>query len=327
MLKISIIWAAYNEWENIQHFLHYWVSQKYSNKEIIVVDDWSRDNTCEIVERRQLTYPNVIRLVRHSVNQWVWWARLTWFIHSTWDVVKFSDTDVAPDHPIQDDLLDRLMLPFNNNNLVDVVYIKYQPYFDEDNIIRSLENFYYYSPVLNAPVNYALLKEPSSHMPTLFRKKALDLSWVKSIKNWEDRYIAKIFLENSVEAALAEWNIILDVNNKDITELLVRYFKYWKNAKWLLKTSFKTFVVAVIKPLIVLFSLILCLIGLMFGWTLLVIPLLWIYSFLFLLTLFYVMNYRKYFVLKLYILLVGPFFILLRYLSMAVWLIRVFLWQ
>ncbi len=327
-LKLSIIAAAYNEWENVRNFFNFWLYQDYANYEIVIVDDWSKDNTLEIIQQYCAMAPDKIRLVRNDKNRWVGYARYNGYLHATWAVLKFSDTDIAEDYPMQKDLVSRLMKPFNDDDAVDAVYIDYYPYFDDKNIVRSLENFYYYSPVIKSPANLESLRIPSSHMPTLFRNKKIDLSWIQDIKNGEDRFIAVEFLKESKKNALSHWNIVLDVNNKTIKELFERYFKYGKNSLWILKSNKKLFISHLIKPMIITVLILLFIIWLIIGNILLISPFILLYLCLLLLTIKWSLYYKKTRGLFLFkIIGFWPFFLISRYVSVFVGLLDMLLLQ
>lgn len=322
--KLSIIVAAYNEEKNLKNFFNFWLNQDYNNYEILIVNDGSKDTTEEVVMSYIHNYGDKIRLINNDKNRGVGYTRYNGFIHASGDVIKFSDADIAPDYPPQRDLITRLMKPFNENPKVDIGYIDYYPFFDKKNIVRSIENFYYYSPVLETPNNYKNRKNPSLHMPTLFRNKSIDLSWVKNIKNWEDRFIAISFLKEAKVIGKSEWNIILDVNNWSFDELYKRYVSYWKNSLWFFYTNKKMFFIHILKPIILIWSVVFALLGILFARRLYTLPLILIYFWFFWLTLRYLLNYKKESKILLFqIALFWPFFLILRYVFIFIWLLKI----
>lgn len=73
--KIFIIIPAFNEEQKI-----FWVIQEILDfwyKNIIVIDDWSKDWTKNILEDLQNKWK--IFLVSHFINKWAWAATQTWF--------------------------------------------------------------------------------------------------------------------------------------------------------------------------------------------------------------------------------------------------------
>ena len=332
-LKVSIIAAAYNEWDNLDNFFKFWLSQTYKNLELVIVNDWSSDNTEEVILYYQKKYPNIVKYIKNENNKWIWYSRYIWYKNASWEIIKFSDTDLADDYPLDTSFLERLVKPFIENEKIDCVFIDYQPFIDKNNIVRTLENLYYYAPVWKTPNNYENLKKVTYHMPTIFRNKKIDLSWIEKIKNWEDRFIARKFIENSRLNWKADWKVILDVNNQSLKELINRYIKYWKNSLWLVKPDKKLFILHILKPLVVVFSIFLFLLwiylifitkNLLF--LILLIPLIWLYLFFLLLTIKYALEYVYSFDKKLFLknILIWPFFLMFRYVLVFIWLIYFF---
>lgn len=60
---VSILIAAYNEEENIESTLRSILNDKYPQKEVIVINDGSTDNTLQVIQNVQLEYPGKIELV------------------------------------------------------------------------------------------------------------------------------------------------------------------------------------------------------------------------------------------------------------------------
>ena len=86
--KIFILLPAFNEWEQIEAVLHNIKKNWYNN--IIIVNDWSNDNTREILIKCWVKHVN------HLVNRWAWAATQTWFELALmlWaDIVVTMDAD------------------------------------------------------------------------------------------------------------------------------------------------------------------------------------------------------------------------------------------
>ncbi len=112
--SVSIIVPAYNEEATIAVILEK-LRQHVSNlKEIVVVDDCSRDSTCAEVER--LAYPNV-RLVRQNPNQGKTAAVRRGLQEVSGDIVAIQDADLEYD-PAE---LDSVIAPIAEDK-ADVVY-------------------------------------------------------------------------------------------------------------------------------------------------------------------------------------------------------------
>lgn len=69
---------SYNEWASIINVIKAIFQAWYSK--IIIVNDWSVDNTVEIVEECKKQYPDkIIYLITHVINRGWWAANKTWF--------------------------------------------------------------------------------------------------------------------------------------------------------------------------------------------------------------------------------------------------------
>ena len=70
-IPISVIVCAKNEEENVAKYIPLLVEQNYPDFEIVLIDDASSDNTLDIFEEFEKTYPN-IKLVKVKNNEAFW---------------------------------------------------------------------------------------------------------------------------------------------------------------------------------------------------------------------------------------------------------------
>lgn len=114
-MKLSIIIPCYNEKNTIRDIVNAVRSAPVEDKEIIVVDDCSRDGTRDILKNE--IEGKLARVVYHEVNQGKGAALRTGFREATGDVVVVQDADMEYDpgeYPL-------LMDPIAKNR-ADVVY-------------------------------------------------------------------------------------------------------------------------------------------------------------------------------------------------------------
>lgn len=88
---LSIVIPCYNEKDNIETIVDRVLKAPVANKEIIVVDDCSKDGTREILESK--IKPLVSQIIYHEVNQGKGGALRTGFKHATGDIVIIQDAD------------------------------------------------------------------------------------------------------------------------------------------------------------------------------------------------------------------------------------------
>lgn len=93
--KLSVIIPCYNEKDSIRTIVDKVLESPIDNKEIIVVDDLSKDGTRDILESE--IKPLVSKIIYHDVNQGKGGALRTGFAHATGDVVIIQDADLEYD--------------------------------------------------------------------------------------------------------------------------------------------------------------------------------------------------------------------------------------
>ena len=113
-MKLTLVIPVYNEAATIAALIDR-VRQVPVDKEIVVVDDCSRDGTREVLQ--QLPAADDLRLLYHDVNQGKGAALRTGFKAATGDVVVVQDADLEYD-PME---LPKLMGPIADGR-ADVVY-------------------------------------------------------------------------------------------------------------------------------------------------------------------------------------------------------------
>jgi len=119
-ILVSVIVPAYNAASYLDECIQSVQRQFYSNWEMIIVDDCSKDNTYRIAEQ-YAEKDKRIKVIQHKENQGVAAARNTALKAATGDYVAFLDSDDF----WKKSKLDR-QLAFMENNIYDITYTAYQ---------------------------------------------------------------------------------------------------------------------------------------------------------------------------------------------------------
>ena len=91
---ISVIMAAYNAEKTIEQAMTSVLNQSYANLELFVVNDCSKDNTVEIIERLA-TSDKRVRLINNAKNSGVSYTRKHGLDESRGDWIAILDSDDA----------------------------------------------------------------------------------------------------------------------------------------------------------------------------------------------------------------------------------------
>ena len=114
-MKLSIIIPCYNEKSTIREVIDAVLAALYDDKEIIVVDDCSKDGTKEVLLEE--IEPLVHQILFHKVNQGKGAALRTGIQAATGDIVLIQDADLEYDPQEYPNLVEPIL-----RNKADVVY-------------------------------------------------------------------------------------------------------------------------------------------------------------------------------------------------------------
>ena len=118
IIKVSIIIPVYNVEKYIEDCLLSVINQSYNNIECIFVDDCTKDNSIDIINKRLAEYkgPIKFRIISHKINMGLSAARNTGIRNSKGDYLFFLDSD----DEITSDAISNLV-KLSNSGKVDCV--------------------------------------------------------------------------------------------------------------------------------------------------------------------------------------------------------------
>lgn len=116
-MKVSIIISNYNYARYLTAAVDSVFQQTYQDFEVIIVDDGSTDNSCEVITKIQQKYTDKIRVI-FQANQGQGGAFNAGFAASTGNIISFLDADDVW-HP---DKLERIVAEFQNPEIAGVMH-------------------------------------------------------------------------------------------------------------------------------------------------------------------------------------------------------------
>lgn len=117
--KVSIIIVTYNWLKWLEKCLTSIFSQTYKEYEVIVVDNWSSDNSCQFIREQ---FPHVI-LIESETNTWFASWNNTGIKIATWELLMFLNNDTR----IDPDFLQRYVDAYNLL-AYDILWVGEHPY-------------------------------------------------------------------------------------------------------------------------------------------------------------------------------------------------------
>ncbi|MBI3312626.1 MAG: glycosyltransferase [Candidatus Omnitrophica bacterium] len=146
---VSVIMLSYNYEKYLDQAIQSVLNQTYSNFELIIMDDGSRDHSLEILERYQKTYPEKIKIFTHpgKTNQGIVKSYELAFSKVSGEFIAFLEADDFwyPEN------LEKKIRAFQQNSEVGVVFSSYRPF---GNFLASLYwKFYRFAIAQTIPSN------------------------------------------------------------------------------------------------------------------------------------------------------------------------------
>ena len=132
---ISICIPIYNTEKYIEQAILSVINQSFQDLEIIIVNDFSNDNTEKIIRKIQLE-DHRIKIINHNSNLGVYHSRVEGALNSKGKYILFLD----PDDMLLNGNLFKELYNFNNNNNFDI--IEFLVYHKKEGKNKIINNYY-----------------------------------------------------------------------------------------------------------------------------------------------------------------------------------------
>lgn len=115
-IETTIIMPVFNTWKYLSESIESILNQDYKDFEFIIIDDYSTDESREIIEKFEKQDKRIIFL-KNNENKWIWYTRNKWLEIAKWDfIANFDSDDIAKNN--------RLSSQINilkNNDKIDII--------------------------------------------------------------------------------------------------------------------------------------------------------------------------------------------------------------
>lgn len=99
-MLISVIMPVYNGESYVSRSVKSYIDQTYQEREIILYDNASTDNSWEVLQQLAKQYPGIVRIYREDINLGPGGAKTKGIQHARGEYIHFADCDdyVSPEH-------------------------------------------------------------------------------------------------------------------------------------------------------------------------------------------------------------------------------------
>ena len=180
--KISIISAVYNRGKYIKRFLRSIQNQLFNEIEIIFIDDFSTDNSVQIIEKFQKEDER-IKLIKHNKNKGTLISRNDGILKSKGEYLIFPD----PDDILSNDILKYCYNESHRNNYDIIRFNIYnRNKYDLLNLVKILQFQKVYQPQLSFHIFYSkgYLEQTDYSISNKFIKRNLLIKTINSINKY-----------------------------------------------------------------------------------------------------------------------------------------------
>jgi len=186
---ISICLPVYNMKLYIEKIITSILNQSFQDFEIIIVNDFSKDNTLEIIKKLQLK-DDRIKLVNHSKQLGVYTSRIDAILLSRGKYLILIDPD---DILLNQNLLQELFT-YNLKYNLDIVEFTVISYIEKKNILKIIKKYYHFHNFTKA-----IIRQPHLDNIYYYFKKDLNSTFKVGCRVIWNKFIKRKALMKSIE--------------------------------------------------------------------------------------------------------------------------------
>jgi len=220
---VSVLICAKNEVKNLKKNLPFFLNQAYSNSELVLINDCSRDKTLEVLEKFQKEFPHKIKIVDVKENEQFWGSKkyaLTLGIKAaSFEHLLFTDADCKP---VSENWITEMTQNFGNQEII-LGYGSYQKVKKSflnklirfETLLTAIQYFSYAKigiPYMGVGRNLAYTKSLffsvngfANHMKIKSGDDDLFINQVATKQNISTCYTANSFTESIPKNSFSDW--------------------------------------------------------------------------------------------------------------------------
>jgi glycosyltransferase involved in cell wall biosynthesis len=186
----SIVIPVYNSEKYIENALFSAINQSFKNFEIIIINDFSNDNTTTIIQKIQ-SKSNKIKIINHSYNMGIYTSRVEGIINSNGIYIIYLDSDDLFLNPYLFQNLYDFNFAYNLDILEFIVLYqkegKKQLYMPTDHTLNHYHNF-----------KEKIIKQPELSDVLFYKPRTLNYSQIICRTLWSKIVRRDIFIKTLI---------------------------------------------------------------------------------------------------------------------------------
>lgn len=226
MKNITLIAPCYNEEKNLDSFFNSLLNQSNKNFDLVIVDDWSKDNSKNII----LKYSNLLKNQNINLLLIDWWHN--WPANAKKIAIEQSNTTYIAIVDTDEELEKNYFLNFYNflNNNSDFNFLSWK-ILSKNNWLLSLSSNLIYNMFYNKRTywEWKYIKWLAWWNIIINKIALYELGGYPNSKTWiaEDILLSQMIISKNLKINFLQDLLVYHADPKNIYSYLVREYKFW----------------------------------------------------------------------------------------------------